>query len=376
MGTDNPVLRLLWLLCFLYYVGASHFRGGLITWAPVYNQPKQITVTWRLSWNRASVACDQTTIDTNALIGSGSICEIGPNNCFGAQTYCNDFNVVDNWSSGTFVTTFTATSTSFVLQYFGNAWISLSNGGGNWDLRSHVNLTPRPVGRPINTSPTTSISPVVIAPPGTTNTIHIPTIDADGDHIRCRWATGESGGVTQPLTSVLSLDPLTCTITFTSSGIIWGVALYIEDFLTSDSTTPLSTVPLQFLIQVKALPAGCTTTTATLIAPAPAHGSQIVIDAEVLYTAEIHGKPASGTEPIIQIATISPRGMIRSTVMSGNGNNKYVTINWTPELSQGGPNIFCFSVSDRCQSSHQWCVTLMVQLTCDPECVNGGVCAE
>ncbi|XP_072048583.1 uncharacterized protein [Amphiura filiformis] len=377
MGTENHFVRLLWLLCFLYTVGASHFRGGFITWAPVYNQQNQITVTWRFAWNRASVPCDQTTIDNNGLIGEHTICDMNTGTCFDAKTYCNDFDVVDNWSGGTFTTTFTATSTSFVLQYTSNAWIPLDNGGnGVWDLRSYVNLTPRPFGRHINTSPTTSIAPVVNVPPGTTKTIVIPTADTDGDYIRCRWATGESGSVSQPSTSVLSLDPLTCTITFTSSGTIsiWGVAIYIEDFLTSTSTTSLSTVPLQFLIQVKALPPGCTTTKPTLIAPSPSRGSQIAIDAESLFTLDIHGMPTAANKPITNFATISPRGVTRSSLKSGQGSTKYISINWTPELSQEGPNIFCFSVSDECQSSEQWCVTLLVQVSCDPECINGGGC--
>lgn len=30
--------------------------------------------------------------------------------------------------------------------------------------------------------------------------------DADGDDVRCRWANGESGGVTQPSKNVLSVN--------------------------------------------------------------------------------------------------------------------------------------------------------------------------
>ncbi|XP_072048582.1 integrin beta-like protein C [Amphiura filiformis] len=174
MGIENPLI-LLWLLCGLCTVVANHFRGGMITWAPVYNQPNQITVTWRFSWNIDVVPCSQTTINNNGLIGSGKICQMDTSNCFVASTYCNDFDVVDKWSGGSFTTTFTATSTSFVLRFAGGAWIALSNGGGSWDLRSYVDLTPRPVGRPINTSPTATISPVVKVPPGTTNTIAIPS---------------------------------------------------------------------------------------------------------------------------------------------------------------------------------------------------------
>ncbi len=62
-----------------------------------------------------------------------------------------------------------------------------------------------------------------------------------------------------------SLDPLTCTITFdltNSTGNFnntwFGVAIQVEDFYNSTTTTPFSSVPAQFLINVETIPlSGC-----------------------------------------------------------------------------------------------------------------------
>ena len=90
----------------------------------------------------------------------------------------------------------------------------------------------------------------------------------------------------------------TCTITFKSgSPSIWGIAIVIEDFLTKDSMTPLSKIPVQFLIEVKPLPDGCTDSKPSLIPPSPAQGSAIIVFAEVLYTAEVYGSPVNSSTP-------------------------------------------------------------------------------
>ena len=57
-----------------------------------------------------------------------------------------------------------------------NGWVpTVSNGGTDRNLISDVNLNPRPFGRRINSSPTTNIPAIVDVPPGTTNTLVIPS---------------------------------------------------------------------------------------------------------------------------------------------------------------------------------------------------------
>ena len=53
-------------------------------------------------------------------------------------------------------------------------WITLVQGGGSWEIRVKGDLTPRPDNGKINTSPTTTMSPVVRLRHGATHNITIP----------------------------------------------------------------------------------------------------------------------------------------------------------------------------------------------------------
>ena len=64
---------------------------------------------------------------------------------------------------------------AFILfRYTGTAWITLVQGGGNWEIRVKGNLAPRPDNGRINSSPTTAVFPVVRLHHGATHTITIP----------------------------------------------------------------------------------------------------------------------------------------------------------------------------------------------------------
>ena len=100
-------------------------------------------------------------------------------------------------------------------------WISLSYGGSpSWSLWVRFNLAIRPDTGLINSSPVSSIAPIVRIQYNCDITIQIPGIgyimhcisrlmvvctcmessvqDVDGDDVRCRWAVGsECGGVCQ-----------------------------------------------------------------------------------------------------------------------------------------------------------------------------------
>ena len=113
--------------------------------------------------------------------------------------------------------------------------------------------------------------------------------DADPtDTLKCRWATGGpssgtpattfantnnavqhidecgSAGVCQSPSAAIPVAVLigsNCTLVFTLAssqvGQYFAVALLIEDFYTSSSTTPMSSVPIQFLFYAVAAPGAC-----------------------------------------------------------------------------------------------------------------------
>ena len=86
-------------------------------------------------------------------------------------------------------------------------------------------------------------------------------------------------------------------MTFTSSSVRgeYGIAILIEDFLSPSSQTRLSSVPLQFLIDVKDLPNGCSGQKPTLVSPSPTSGSKLTANAGTLFTAEIRARPVSAS---------------------------------------------------------------------------------
>ncbi len=93
--------------------------------------------------------------------------------------------------------------------------------------------------------------------------IEIPFVDNDEDIVRCRKAAGDTECAS--ICNVLpasSLDSNNCMLTFDTKnlavGSYYGVALQIEDYANASSTRPISSTPLQFLIQVVKSTNNCT----------------------------------------------------------------------------------------------------------------------
>lgn len=145
-------------------------------------------------------------------------------------------------------------------------------GSGRWQVTNKIQLTVRPAGI-INTSPVTSTLPVLYR---TINTQHVHIVqmaDADStDTLRCRWSTNniitnnfngydECATVCSPTLPLFTLFSDNCTLvyTITVAGGYYAVALQIEDYYNSTTSTPLSSVPLQFLFYGVNASAGCST---------------------------------------------------------------------------------------------------------------------
>ena len=73
-------------------------------------------------------------------------------------------------------------------RYASSNWIPLIVGGRSWEVRVKGNLTRRADNSRVNTSPVTSVTPIVRLRHGCSHRIVIPNQDADQDIVRCRWA--------------------------------------------------------------------------------------------------------------------------------------------------------------------------------------------
>ena len=64
--------------------------------------PLQIEISHRIAWRRSRVGCTQSTIDSRALIGGGTLyCRSGCSGSVGSMNfYCTDFSTSEDWSAG------------------------------------------------------------------------------------------------------------------------------------------------------------------------------------------------------------------------------------------------------------------------------------
>ncbi len=234
----------------------------------------------RYAWRRSffSPVCTAATISAQGLIASGGTlaCYAGGScssfSSVSAEVYCTDFSATTDYSLGEIYTTYTLPlGQKFIIAFTSSAWLALTiKGGSTWAVTNEINLTIRPDGL-INTSPVTTTLPVIYQ---TINVQHVHVIqmsDADvTDTLRCRWSTtntsvwigyDECGSVCSPTLPVFTLYPDNCTLVFTITVAqnYTAVALQIEDFYNSTTTTPMSSVPIQFLFYGINAPGGCST---------------------------------------------------------------------------------------------------------------------
>ena len=90
----------------------------------------QIEISFRIAWRRSfddNLFCNQSTIDSQALIGTGSLsCTSGCVGTLGYMSfYCTDFSEVEDWTAGgrTYQTTiftpeFEAMLVSTLLEFY------------------------------------------------------------------------------------------------------------------------------------------------------------------------------------------------------------------------------------------------------------------
>jgi hypothetical protein len=161
-------------------------------------------------------------------------------------------------------------------------------------------------------------------------------------------------------------------VTPTVAQVYYAAAIMVEDFYSSSNTvTPLSSTPIQFLIYTYNSPTGCSTLP-TIIGQ---YADQSCLDVKIglpfsfTVTAQIG---CSGTT-ITDFDSVSPIGMIKaSSIVTVSSSVYSITFNWIPSSLQVGPHVFCVAAIDTYNiQSQQVCLKFMVGLaassnTCPP----------
>ncbi|XP_033103598.1 integrin beta-like protein A [Anneissia japonica] len=316
-----------------------------------------IEISWRISWRRSVSSgyfCDDSAIENGVLkSGEGDLDCVSP--CSGGVDltfYCTDFSVSEDWSSGVNTVTFSSGTPLFEMRFTGGDWIGslIIGSNGRWSLPMSVNLTRRQDTGRLNSSPISSITPVVRLQYGCNHTLVIPVTDPDSDTVRCRWAVGsrECGDVCGGFLNAV-LDEATCTITYQAKYQVgwYAVALMIEDFASPLSTSPLSQIPLQFLVDVYNNAMPCSSAP-YFIDPTPKDGACIAVPENETYFQTIVADSGMEGSGISDIVTVSPFGFSKSEVGQVQSDNRlfYVNLTWTPTKQQEGENILCFTAEN------------------------------
>ena len=162
-------------------------------------------------------------------------------------------------------------STAFSIGFVASAWFAdlVVGANGAWKVIGRIDTTVRPDGY-INSSPIATTLPVIYKAINKEHVHVVQMADFDGsDTLKCRWSLSgisnyngydECADVCSGLPGA-TLHEENCTLVFnlTQAGKYAAVALQIEDYYPSSSSTPLSSVPIQFLFYGYAAPSGCST---------------------------------------------------------------------------------------------------------------------
>ncbi|CAF1525954.1 unnamed protein product [Adineta ricciae] len=377
------IIAYIFLIFCFPSVQLVHFQGGTVSWKFINytNTSSRVDVMFTQSyqWTLASTPCNQATISNQSplLQSTGGIlnCVTGSSSCGGYTSlsvgeYCTDFSTLLGSSSGQISTIKSiAAGSQFCVAFQSGNWIGIQVSGifttsALWSIGTCVNLTVRPNGM-INTPPVvTIISPIRVAINSSIR-ITIPTIDADNDFTRCRWANktstfDECGGVCQRVPST-SLDNNGCVLTFNSTGTkvgeYYAIALMIEDFATPSTSIPFSSVPLQFLITIMSPPiCPLKPKISSTLSPCTA----IEVGVQFNYTLTI-SQGCVGAN-VIDVFTMPPLYMYKGSITQvGTTNVWTLTETWIPKVSQLGSQVYCAIATDNAGiQSDQYCLTFTV----------------
>ena len=150
-----------------------------------------------------------------------------------------------------------------------------------------------------------------------------------------------------------------CELEYQASGQSgsYAVALQIEDFASPTSATPLSSIPVQFVVRVfTPTPNQPCSDRPQLVGTTPQDGSSFCVSSASSWSAAIRARlpsAAASIASITDIITASPLGMRKSgLILSSNPGEWLVIVTWIPLPHQSGPNIFCYSALDNTGYAH------------------------
>ncbi|CAF1238732.1 unnamed protein product [Adineta steineri] len=291
-------------------------------------------------------------------------------------TDCDSNPIVQSWSGERYDTLTMLLNTSITIGFPSSVWMStLYIGSGTpWSIVSRMNLAQRPDGY-INSSPVTCTLPVVSYQRAVSVVHIIPLADNDDiDILRCRWSNANSttnynrfdecGGVCSGLPSGTTLDGSSCTLSFIlpTANLYYACALQIEDYYTPSSTSPMSSVPVQFLFYAYNASVNACAQRPSVTGARP-NRACIGAPVGVQLNETVIVQTYCPGQTIVDIVTSSPIGMTHSNISNPSSGIWTMTLTWTPTATQSIVQGFCAAAIDNSSlPSDPWCITFLVSL--------------
>jgi hypothetical protein len=114
----------------------------------------------------------------------------------------------------------------------------------------------------------------------------------------------------------------------------------VEDFINTTSTTPMSSVPVQFLISVIAEP-NCTEAPVIIPLTGCLEVSVGVLETIDIYALNLCDSNITGFADIFLVYSSDGMQLSNLTGSSTNASLFYKTLTWTPQANQIGPQQMC-----------------------------------
>ncbi|CAF3887084.1 unnamed protein product [Adineta steineri] len=385
-------LVLLASLCIL--LDGSHFRGGIISWRPlnstVTGNFTTILLHQRYFWYRlwgsfSAPLCRELDVANGRNItvpGANLIClaNCGTSPGFPAisanmiTSDCDNSTIIQSWGGELYTPLTLPLTTDITIGFNSSAWLNqlFKGNGSGWSIVNRLNLAVRPDGY-INSSPVTTTLPCILYQRNVSITHVVQMSDNDyGDYLLCRWSNSnqtynydkvnECGGVCNAMPNGTILFGSNCTLKFILPrvNIYYAVALQIEDYYTSSSLVPMSSVPIQFLFYAYDSPASACVTAPSIIGVRP-NRACIGVPVGVQLNETIEVQTYCPGQTIVDFVTSSPIGMTHSTISNPSTGLWIMTLTWTPIVNQLGPQGFCAgAVDNSILQSAPWCITYLV----------------
>ncbi|UJR30433.1 hypothetical protein I4U23_017967 [Adineta vaga] len=359
------LINIFWVLSFeVTFVSSSHYRGSMITWRVINSTSDPLIVelfhrhTWSYTWypcTDSQIAFGNHTIGTG--YGSGNItcassCPLNDSVLTSVATPCTAANLIENFATGEARYIFSVPlNKQFRVLFAAGDWFTLITGGNKWSVCTEINTYKRLNGR-YNQAPIVTLLPIMRLRQNLTHFIKVNVADNDFDRYVCIWSntSQECAGICRSLLSLPSstyLNETSCVLRITPTIIgYYALAVTVLDFENASSTTPLSRVPIQFILRIWNSPIPCQLPPIYL-GDAPADQCIFVEPGQSLVMF-IRIRVQCPNATLDNVIGVYPAGFTQSTTFVDPFDPTiYIfKITYVANANQVGQNLFCFSGVD------------------------------